>query len=51
MIDIGVKGGTVGSQLHGNPMYSGRGLVTFTISTLSTSSSTSCGPGRPPSPR
>ena len=32
MIDIGVKGGTVGSQLHGNPMYSGRGLVTFTIS-------------------
>lgn len=32
MINVPVLGGTVGSRLHGNPMYAGRGLVTFTIS-------------------
>jgi len=35
MIDIGVKDGTLGSQLHGNPMYAGRGLLTFTLSLAS----------------
>jgi alkylation response protein AidB-like acyl-CoA dehydrogenase len=35
MIDIPVKDGTVGSQLHGNPMYAGRGLLTFTLSLAS----------------
>lgn len=32
MINVSVKGGSVGSRLHGNPMYAGRGLATFTIS-------------------
>jgi alkylation response protein AidB-like acyl-CoA dehydrogenase len=32
MINFPVKGGTVGSRLHGNPLYAGRGLVTFTTS-------------------
>ncbi|MER6560591.1 acyl-CoA dehydrogenase family protein [Streptomyces sp. NPDC001027] len=35
MIDIPVKDGTVGSKLHGNPMYAGRGLLTFTVSLAS----------------
>lgn len=35
MINISVAGGTVGSRLHGNPMYAGRGLTTFTISLAS----------------
>ncbi|MEU1183597.1 acyl-CoA dehydrogenase family protein [Streptomyces sp. NPDC005820] len=35
MIDIPVKDGTVGSRLHGNPMYAGRGLLTFTVSLAS----------------
>jgi alkylation response protein AidB-like acyl-CoA dehydrogenase len=32
MIDIDVAGGTPGYRLHGNPMYSGRALVVFTLS-------------------
>lgn len=32
MLDMPVEGGTVGSRLHGNGMYSGRGLVLFTLS-------------------
>ena len=32
MIDIDVSGGTPGSRLHGNPMYSGRAMSVFTIS-------------------
>jgi 3-hydroxy-9,10-secoandrosta-1,3,5(10)-triene-9,17-dione monooxygenase len=32
MIDIDVAGGTPGSRLHGNPMYSGRALCVFTMS-------------------
>jgi 3-hydroxy-9,10-secoandrosta-1,3,5(10)-triene-9,17-dione monooxygenase len=32
MIDVDVAGGTVGSELHGNPMYSGRGMTIFTLS-------------------
>lgn len=32
MINFSVQGGTVGSRLHGNPLYAGRGLVTFTTS-------------------
>jgi 3-hydroxy-9,10-secoandrosta-1,3,5(10)-triene-9,17-dione monooxygenase len=32
MIDIDVAGGTHGSRLHGNPMYSGRGMTIFTLS-------------------
>ena len=32
MIDVGVSGGTPGSRLHGNPMYSGRALCVFTMS-------------------
>jgi 3-hydroxy-9,10-secoandrosta-1,3,5(10)-triene-9,17-dione monooxygenase len=32
MIDIDVDGGTPGSRLHGNPMYSGRAMCIFTIS-------------------
>jgi len=35
MIDIDVLDGTLGSQLHGNPMYAGRGLLTFTLSLAS----------------
>lgn len=35
MIDISVKDGTVGSRLHDNPMYAGRGLLTFTVSLAS----------------
>ncbi|GAA3687136.1 acyl-CoA dehydrogenase family protein [Arthrobacter ginkgonis] len=31
MVDIPVEGGTVGSELHGNGMYSGRGLSIFTM--------------------
>ena len=31
MVDIPVEGGTVGSELHGNSMYSGRGLCIFTM--------------------
>jgi 3-hydroxy-9,10-secoandrosta-1,3,5(10)-triene-9,17-dione monooxygenase len=29
MVDLPVEGGTVGSQLHGNPMYAGRSLGFF----------------------
>jgi 3-hydroxy-9,10-secoandrosta-1,3,5(10)-triene-9,17-dione monooxygenase len=32
MIDIEVGGGTPGSRLHGNPMYSGRAMCVFTMS-------------------
>jgi 3-hydroxy-9,10-secoandrosta-1,3,5(10)-triene-9,17-dione monooxygenase len=32
MIDIDVEGGTEGSRVHGNPMYSGRGMTIFTLS-------------------
>jgi 3-hydroxy-9,10-secoandrosta-1,3,5(10)-triene-9,17-dione monooxygenase len=32
MGDMPVEGGTHGSRLHGNPMYSGRAMVIFTIS-------------------
>jgi 3-hydroxy-9,10-secoandrosta-1,3,5(10)-triene-9,17-dione monooxygenase len=32
MLDIEVGGGTPGSRLHGNPMYSGRAVAVFTIS-------------------
>jgi 3-hydroxy-9,10-secoandrosta-1,3,5(10)-triene-9,17-dione monooxygenase len=32
MVDIPVDGGTHGSRLHGNPMYSGRGMTIFTLS-------------------
>jgi 3-hydroxy-9,10-secoandrosta-1,3,5(10)-triene-9,17-dione monooxygenase len=32
MIDIDVAGGTPGSRLHGNPMYSGRAMCIFTMS-------------------
>jgi 3-hydroxy-9,10-secoandrosta-1,3,5(10)-triene-9,17-dione monooxygenase len=31
MADVEVSGGTVGSRLHGNPMYAGRGLGFFTM--------------------
>lgn len=31
MVDIPVEGGTAGSELHGNGMYSGRGLSIFTM--------------------
>jgi 3-hydroxy-9,10-secoandrosta-1,3,5(10)-triene-9,17-dione monooxygenase len=31
MVDVEVSGGTVGSRLHGNPMYAGRGLGFFTM--------------------
>jgi alkylation response protein AidB-like acyl-CoA dehydrogenase len=31
MVDIPVEGGTAGSELHGNSMYSGRGLCIFTM--------------------
>ncbi|MHA6969334.1 acyl-CoA dehydrogenase family protein (plasmid) [Glutamicibacter bergerei] len=31
MVDMPVEGGTVGSELHNNGMYSGRGLVMFTL--------------------
>jgi 3-hydroxy-9,10-secoandrosta-1,3,5(10)-triene-9,17-dione monooxygenase len=32
MGDMPVEGGTPGSRLHGNPMYSGRAMVIFTVS-------------------
>jgi 3-hydroxy-9,10-secoandrosta-1,3,5(10)-triene-9,17-dione monooxygenase len=32
MLDVEVGGGTAGSRLHGNPMYSGRAVSIFTIS-------------------
>jgi alkylation response protein AidB-like acyl-CoA dehydrogenase len=32
MLDVPVEGGTHGSRLHGNPMYSGRGMTIFTLS-------------------
>jgi 3-hydroxy-9,10-secoandrosta-1,3,5(10)-triene-9,17-dione monooxygenase len=32
MLDIEVGGGTPGSRLHGNPMYSGRAVSIFTLS-------------------
>ena len=32
MIDVDVEGGTPGSELHGNPMYAGRGMAIFTMS-------------------
>jgi 3-hydroxy-9,10-secoandrosta-1,3,5(10)-triene-9,17-dione monooxygenase len=32
MLDVEVGGGTPGSRLHGNPMYSGRAVSVFTIS-------------------
>jgi 3-hydroxy-9,10-secoandrosta-1,3,5(10)-triene-9,17-dione monooxygenase len=32
MLDVEVAGGTPGSRLHGNPMYSGRAVSIFTIS-------------------
>jgi 3-hydroxy-9,10-secoandrosta-1,3,5(10)-triene-9,17-dione monooxygenase len=32
MIDVPVEKGTPGYALHGNPMYSGRALVIFTLS-------------------
>ena len=32
MLDVEVGGGTPGSRLHGNPMYSGRAVGVFTIS-------------------
>jgi 3-hydroxy-9,10-secoandrosta-1,3,5(10)-triene-9,17-dione monooxygenase len=32
MLDVDVGGGTPGSRLHGNPMYSGRAVSIFTIS-------------------
>lgn len=32
MLDVEVGGGTPGSRLHGNPMYSGRAVAVFTIS-------------------
>ncbi len=32
MLDVEVGGGTPGSALHGNPMYSGRAVAVFTIS-------------------
>ncbi len=32
MIDVDVAGGTPGSELHGNPMYAGRGMAIFTMS-------------------
>jgi 3-hydroxy-9,10-secoandrosta-1,3,5(10)-triene-9,17-dione monooxygenase len=32
MIDVEVGGGTPGSRLHGNPMYSGRAMCIFTMS-------------------
>ncbi len=32
MLDVDVAGGTPGSRLHGNPMYSGRAIAVFTIS-------------------
>ena len=32
MLDIDVGGGTPGSRLHGNPMYSGRAVSIFTLS-------------------
>jgi alkylation response protein AidB-like acyl-CoA dehydrogenase len=32
MVDIDVSGGTPGSELHGNPMYAGRGMAIFTMS-------------------
>ncbi|HUA48838.1 MAG TPA: acyl-CoA dehydrogenase family protein [Solirubrobacteraceae bacterium] len=32
MLDVEVGGGTPGSRLHGNPMYSGRAVSIFTIS-------------------
>jgi 3-hydroxy-9,10-secoandrosta-1,3,5(10)-triene-9,17-dione monooxygenase len=32
MLDVDVAGGTPGSRLHGNPMYSGRAVAVFTIS-------------------
>jgi 3-hydroxy-9,10-secoandrosta-1,3,5(10)-triene-9,17-dione monooxygenase len=32
MMDIDVAGGTPGSRLHGNPMYSGRAMSVFTLS-------------------
>jgi len=32
MIDIPVEGGTHGSRLHGNPMYSGAAMTIFTLS-------------------
>jgi 3-hydroxy-9,10-secoandrosta-1,3,5(10)-triene-9,17-dione monooxygenase len=35
MIDVDVGGGTPGSRLHGNPMYSGRGMSIFTMSLAS----------------
>jgi 3-hydroxy-9,10-secoandrosta-1,3,5(10)-triene-9,17-dione monooxygenase len=31
MGDVEVAGGTAGSQLHANPMYSGRGMTIFTL--------------------
>jgi alkylation response protein AidB-like acyl-CoA dehydrogenase len=35
MLDVEVGGGTPGSRLHGNPMYSGRAVAVFTISLAS----------------
>jgi 3-hydroxy-9,10-secoandrosta-1,3,5(10)-triene-9,17-dione monooxygenase len=32
MLDVDVGGGTPGSRLHGNPMYSGRAVSIFTLS-------------------
>jgi 3-hydroxy-9,10-secoandrosta-1,3,5(10)-triene-9,17-dione monooxygenase len=32
MLDVDVAGGTPGSELHDNPMYSGRGMCIFTMS-------------------
>jgi 3-hydroxy-9,10-secoandrosta-1,3,5(10)-triene-9,17-dione monooxygenase len=32
LLDIPVEGGTHGSRLHGNPMYSGRPMTIFTLS-------------------
>ena len=32
MLDVEVGGGTPGSRLHGNPMYSGRAVSIFTLS-------------------
>jgi 3-hydroxy-9,10-secoandrosta-1,3,5(10)-triene-9,17-dione monooxygenase len=32
MLDVDVAGGTPGSRLHGNPMYSGRAVSIFTLS-------------------
>ena len=36
MVDVAVENGTPGLALHGNPMYSGRALVIFTLSLLCT---------------